>query len=215
MSESIRSMPEHFPVFPLSGTVLLPRGNLPLNIFEPRYLAMIRDAMQTDQIIGMVQPRDDDPNDLTPELYRTGCVGHISNFQETDDGRYLVTLSGLCRFDIVEELDVTTPYRQVVADFRRWHEDLQPETPPDSLRGTLVAALRGYFDHHEIEADWKAIENAPFTGLITSLAMICPFQASEKQALLETDTLERQAKLLTALMQMALMEDGDDARVVH
>ena len=216
MTSSIESLPERFPVFPLKGTVLLPRGNLPLNIFEPRYLAMVRDAMQTDKIIGMIQPRDEEADEHgIPRLYTTGCAGHVTNFQETDDGRYLITLSGICRFDVTHELEVPTAYRQVHADFRRWYGDLQPDTPPASIKRELVGTLRGYFERHGIEADWKAIQNAPLSGLITSLAMICPFETTEKQALLEADTLERQARLLVALMQMAIAESSQGSPVIH
>ncbi|MEZ5825531.1 MAG: tetratricopeptide repeat protein [Geminicoccaceae bacterium] len=157
MGDSIGSLPKRFPIFPLSGTVLLPRGNLPLNIFEPRYLAMVRDAMQTDQVIGMIQPKDPEDTAERPLLYRTGCVGRISNFQETDDGRFLITLGGICRFDVVEEFAVATPYRQIEADFSRWTGDFEPESPPDLMRAALLEALQGYFDQHDIEADWNAI----------------------------------------------------------
>ncbi|MCB1969850.1 MAG: LON peptidase substrate-binding domain-containing protein [Geminicoccaceae bacterium] len=215
MRNPIASLPERFPVFPLRGTVLLPRGSLPLNIFEPRYLAMVRDAMQTDQVIGMIQPRVSESEQNPPPLYEIGCAGRVSNFQETDDGRFLITLTGICRFDVVGELTVDTPYRQIQAGFSRWHGDLEPDTPPDIMRVELLEALHGYFEQHDIEADWKAIQNAPLSGLITSLAMICPFETTEKQALLEADTLERQARLLVALMQMAIAESSQGSPVIH
>ena len=208
------SLPSRFPIFPLSGAVLLPRGNLPLNIFEPRYLAMIRDAMQTDQIIGMIQPRED-IGDGNPKVYRTGCAGKISNFKETDDGRYEITLTGIARFDIEQELEVTTPYRQIIADFGRWSEDLEPSPPGDEIKVALLPVLRKFFDVHDIEADWKAIKSAPIAGLITSLAMICPFEPSEKQALLEAENLDRQGKLLVALMQMSAISGDDEPPVMH
>jgi Lon protease-like protein len=196
------SLPQRFPIFPLHGCLLLPGGNLPLNIFEPRYLQMVRDAMQTHRVIGMIQPKLEDDPAPRPELFRTGCAGRISNFAETEDGRYLITLTGLCRFDVGEELEVDTPYRQIVADFRRWRLDLQPAPPPASLKDALLGVLRGYFSRHGIEADWGALGNAPLAVLVTSLAMICPFEATEKQALLEAEDLERQGRLLVALMEM-------------
>jgi uncharacterized protein len=209
VSELASSLPDRFPVFPLRGAMLLPGGNLPLNIFEPRYLQMVRDAMQTDRIIGMIQPRADATDGITPDLYRTGCAGRITNFSETDDGRFLITLTGVCRFDVTSELDVATPYRQVVADFARWRHDLQPASPPGELKVSLAKVLRVYFDRHGIEAEWKAIENAPLAGLVTSLCMICPFEPEEKQALLEAGDATRQARLLIALMEMeALAESG-------
>lgn len=214
MSEPARSLPERFPIFPLRGALLLPNGNLPLNIFEPRYLAMIRDAMQTDRVIGMVQPRRDDDH-RTPEIYGTGCVGRITNMQETPDGRYLITLTGVCRFDVAEELEVETLYRQVVGDYRRWRQDLQPDPPPAAMKSDLVDVLRIYFDKHGIEADWKALEQAPLAGLVTSLAMICPFEPSEKQALLEATDLTRQTKLLLALMQMDCLGEAATSTQKH
>ncbi|HET6467750.1 MAG TPA: LON peptidase substrate-binding domain-containing protein [Geminicoccaceae bacterium] len=210
------SLPHRFPIFPLHGSLLLPGGSLPLNVFEPRYLQMVRDAMQTDRVIGMIQPRQDEDPSPRPELFRTGCAGRISNFAETEDGRYLITLTGLCRFDVDEELEVDTPYRQVVADFQRWRHDLQPSAPPASLKTSLLGVLKGYFAHHGIEADWTALRNAPLAALITSLAMICPFEASEKQALLEAGDMEEQGKLLVALMAMdAVPTTGAESTLRH
>jgi Lon protease-like protein len=209
VSEIASSLPGRFPVFPLRGAMLLPGGNLPLNIFEPRYLQMIRDAMQTDRVIGMIQPKGEATDGIPPDLYLTGCAGKITNFSETSDGRFLITLTGVCRFDVASELAVETPYRQVVADFARWRQDLQPSPPPAELKASLAKVLRVYFDRHGIEADWSAIENAPLAGLVTSLCMICPFEPEEKQALLEAGDSGRQARLLIALMEMeALAEPG-------
>ena len=217
MSELASSLPNRFPIFPLRGAMLLPSGNLPLNIFEPRYLQMVRDAMQTDRVIGMVQPLDqgegEDP--ATPAVYRTGCAGRISNFAETDDGRLLITLTGVCRFDIVEEHAVDTPYRQVTVDFARWRQDLHPTTPPLELKGRLSRVLRTYFERHSIEADWSAVDAAPLAGLVTSLCMICPFEPGEKQALLEAQDITRQARLLIALMEMETLADGSGSVARH
>ena len=207
MSELASSLPRRFPVFPLRGAMLLPGGNLPLNIFEPRYLQMVCDAMQTDRVIGMVQPKAEGDPAPTPELYRTGCVGRITKFEETGDGRFLITLTGICRFDIAEELEVTTLYRQVAGDFSRWWQDLQPASPPIELKGSLLDVLKVYFDRHRIEADWSAIEAAPLSGLVTSLCMICPFEPEEKQALLEAADVGRQSRLLIALMQMEALAE--------
>jgi uncharacterized protein len=201
MSGLAESLPSRFPVFPLRGALLLPGGNLPLNIFEPRYLQMVRDAMQTDQVIGMVQPRETEDQEPLP-LYRTGCVGRITRFSETEDGRYEIVLTGVCRFDIAQEIETEKLYRQVQGDFARWRQDLQPEPPPEDLKGHLLAALKGFFARHKVPTDWEAIDGAPLAGLVTSLCMICPFEASEKQALLEAPDLTRQAKLLIALLQM-------------
>lgn len=211
----IESLPGRFPIFPLTGALLLPGGNLPLNIFEPRYLQMVRDAMQTDKVIGMIQPSEEVAGDRRPPIYRTGCAGRIGNFRETEDGRFLITLTGIARFDVAEELSVTTSYRQVLADFERWRLDLRPEPPPDALRGELLSTLRGFFDRHEIEADWSTIEQAPLAGLVTSLCMICPFEPNEKQALLEASDLTAQTRLLIALMRMSAAPGGLETSVRH
>lgn len=202
------AIPSRFPIFPLPGAILLPGGNLPLNIFEPRYLHMTRDAMRTDQVIGMVQPCGDAISDR-PEIYQVGCVGRIVRFAETEDGRYLISLTGLCRYDVLEELTVTTPYRQVVASFERWNRDLEEAPPSDSLRPILCAALRAYFEVNDISADWAQIEAAPLAGLITSLAMICPFEPCEKQALLEAVGADERCRVLIALLQMGALGDKD------
>jgi Lon protease-like protein len=214
-TELASCLPGRFPIFPLRGAMLLPGGNLPLNIFEPRYLQMVRDAMQTDRVIGMIQPKTDEAGGMPPPLYQTGCAGRITNFSETEDGRFLITLTGVCRFDVADELEVTTPYRQVVADFDRWRADMQPAPPPEELKGRLCRVLRSYFDRHGIEADWNAIENAPLAGLVTSLCMICPFEPEEKQALLEAGDAERQARLLIALMEMEAMAEPGSSTLRH
>ena len=193
-------LPQVIPVFPLDGALLLPGGELPLNIFEPRYLAMTRDAMRTDRVIGMIQPTGGGRD--VPDLYPIGCAGRITSFAETEDGRYLITLTGVCRFEVVEEIEVGTVYRQVLASFERWQRDLEPPTPSDSLRPPLVGALRGYFEVYEISADWRQVQAAPLAGLVTSLAMICPFEPCEKQALLEAADPEQRAKVLITLLQM-------------
>ncbi len=216
MATSAESLPVHFPIFPLAGALLLPGGNLPLNIFEPRYLAMVRDAMQTHKVIGMVQPRPDQENERTPKIYDVGCAGRITHFEESDDGRFLIALTGMCRFDVVEELDCGTLYRQVRADFGRWLGDLEPVEPSTALRGELLDALKQFLDAHELAAEWTGIEQAPMSGLVTSLAMICPFEPSEKQALLEAADLNRQTEILTALMRMdALTGPGGAPTQMH
>jgi uncharacterized protein len=203
------ALPTRFPIFPLPGAILLPSGNLPLNIFEPRYLQMTRDAMRTDRVIGMVQPNGGRAD--WPRLFAVGCAGRITSFAETEDGRYLITLTGVCRYDLVEELRVSTPYRQVCASFARWQADLEPPACSDCLRPKLYDALRGYFEVHEISADWDQIRAAPLGGLITSLAMICPFEPCEKQALLEAVDPEARCQVLIALLQMGALGGQDQA----
>ena len=209
---ALSRLPSRFPIFPLSGAILLPGGNLPLNIFEPRYLQMAKDAMRGDKIIGMIQPNGG--SEAEPGLYPVGCAGQITNFESTDDGRYLITLTGLCRFEVVEELTVATPYRQVVAAFDGWQDDLEPQEAPDGLRPGLVKALRSYFAVHDISVDWEQIDKAPLSGLMTSLAMICPFEPPEKQALLETSDASDFGRTLIALLQMGML-DGDGGNQKH
>jgi len=205
---ALERLPSRFPVFPLSGAILLPGGNLPLNIFEPRYLQMVKDAMHGDKVIGMIQPSAL-AEDGGPSLYPVGCAGKITNFETAEDGRNLITLSGICRFDIAEELTVATPYRQVIADFDPWQDDLGTQTAPDTMRPQLVEALRSYFAVHDISVDWAQIERAPLSGLLTSLAMICPFEPSEKQALLETDNPSELGRTLVALLKMGTLANDD------
>ncbi|BCX19518.1 MAG: peptidase S16 [Geminicoccaceae bacterium] len=215
MRSAAQSVPTRFPIFPLEGALLLPGGNLPLNIFEPRYLAMVRDAMRTHRVIGMIQPTEPEQPGRRRGIYRTGCLGGITRFAETDDGRFLITLTGLCRFDVVEELTVTTPYRQVVADFERWRGDLAPADPPEDLRPRLLDATCAYFRRRGIETDWEAVSGAPLAALVTSLAMLCPFAPTEKQALLEASSLEDQAELLITLMDMDVRADLASAPLVR
>ena len=196
---------EIIPVFPLTGAVLLPRGTLPLNIFEPRYLKMIDDAMRGNRLIGMIQPRTHENSNAKPPLFEIGGVGRITSYSETDDARFHIALSGLCRFRVAEELTVTTPYRQVRADYEPYASDLAE--PDDELeegqRKRLIGMLRDYLDLRRLDADWESIKRAPPEHLINALAMICPFQPSEKQALLEAPSLSARAEALIALIAMS------------
>ncbi|PHK92962.1 peptidase S16 [Pseudoroseomonas rhizosphaerae] len=197
-------LPDEIPVFPLAGALLLPGGRLPLNIFEPRYLAMVEDALGHGRLIGMVLP---DPARPRPQgrstIYRAGCLGRIASFSETGDGRYLITLLGTSRFRVLEELpDSPRGYRRVRADHGAFPADRQP-APEDAVdREALLAALRPYFQARRIEADWAAIERTPPDMLVTTLCMICPFGGAEKQALLEAPDLAARAAMLVALLRM-------------
>lgn len=202
------------PIFPLTGALLLPRGYLPLNIFEPRYLAMVDDALSADRMIGMVQPIRPNPPDPQPEIYTTGCGGRITAFEETDDGRYLITLTGVCRFRVAEELSTTRGYRRVQADWQSFLCDYEEEGEVHLDRERLIAALAGYFDQQGIRANWDAIKETGNERLITTLAMICPFDPPEKQALLEASSAEARANLMVAMLEMAVVSGkrGDPAR---
>jgi Lon protease-like protein len=200
---SLTDLPKTIPVFPLSGVLLLPHGKLPLNIFEPRYLAMTEDALATsDRLIGMIQPTEPERPDKPPALYSVGCTGRIGSFSETDDGRYLITLTGVCRFTMFEEIATMRGYRRVVPDFARWQADLEPPGEARVEREQLLAALKGYFARNAMSADWSAINDSPDDRLVTTLAMFCPFEPQEKQALLESETLAERAATLVALLEM-------------
>lgn len=199
-------LPETIPVFPLPGALLLPHGHLPLNIFEPRYLNLTADALGQGRMMGMVQPvhAEPDPVSDTAELYRTGCLGRITSFAETDDGRFLITLTGVSRFRIVDELESVRGYRRVAARYDAFAHDLQEDTGATADRQRLLDAVRAYFKLQGIDTDWAAIKEAPDGALVTSLAMTCPFEPREKQALLECPGLNERGELLTMLMEMAV-----------
>ena len=207
------TLPAILPIFPLTGVLLLPRGRLPLNIFEPRYLAMTRDALAGDRLIGMVQPSDPGASGDNPSVYPTGCAGRITSFAETEDERFLITLTGTCRFRIRDELPLLEGYRRVVPEWSGFARDLDSEHEPAFDRERLMRGLKGYFQQHQISADWGAINSVPGERLVTSVAMVCPFEPSEKQALLEASDLNERARLLTAMVEMALMHrSGAGAR---
>lgn len=215
------AFPDILPIFPLTGVLLLPRGRLPLNIFEPRYLAMTRDALGGERLIGMVQPNQPQGDNhggggLSPPVYPVGCAGRITAFAETDDGRYLITLTGMSRFRILEEFPLLSGYRRVRPDWGPFRVDLDPEEVVDFDRRQLVRGLRNFFTQQGLKADWEAIDKAPIEHLVTSIAMMCPFPPSEKQALLEAADLGERARLLAALVEMAAVkptpEDGSTTR---
>lgn len=193
-------LPQVIPVFPLDGVLLLPDGTLPLNVFEPRYLNMIDDAMAGDRTIGIIQSRSGGDRQV-PRLMEVGCVGRITSFTETPDGRYLITLTGVCRFTLRAELDLPTPYRQVRADYAAWLDDLQAADEPDATaRDALFEALKSYLDHRGLAMDWDAVRAAPVNALVSSLCMALPFDSTEKQALLEAPSPpDRHAALITLL----------------
>jgi hypothetical protein len=207
-------LPASLPVFPLTGVLLLPQGRLPLNVFEPRYLNMVRDALATDRLIGMIQPRKpSDPADA-PEMYPLGCAGRITQFAETDDGRFMITLTGACRFRVDQEVTSMRGYRRVIADWSGYRTDLEPEPEITLDRERFDDSLRRYFDAQGITADWDTIRSTADDPLITTLAMICPFEPNEKQALLETPGLQERADMMLTLLEMAVVGEsgGDYAR---
>ncbi len=203
-----QELPGEFPVFPLAGALLLPRGRLPLNIFERRYLAMVEDSLGAGRMFGMIQPDSHQPESASgPGLYRVGCLGRLSSFSETDDVRFLITLTGLVRFAVAAELDMRRGYRRVRGDFSPYLADLQPTTGPIGVeREALLTALRGYFARRNFEANWDAVRRMQDHELVTTLSMICPFEPAEKQALLQAATDADRAATLLTLLQMGAAE---------
>jgi len=220
-------LPSILPIFPLTGTLLLPGGQLPLNIFEPRYLAMVQDALHTQtRLIGMVQPRIPDEADNNgsaqadlseePETYTIGCAGRIINFTETSDGRFLITLYGITRYRILEEEAPRDGYRRVKPDYGGFARDQnEAETPLSINRSEFLEKLKKYFNSRQIEVDWANIEKADLTRLVTSLAMSIPFSPAERQALLEANSNEERVTLLLAMMEMAVLSVGGQTEISH
>jgi hypothetical protein len=200
---SFENLPPELPIFPLGGVLLLPRGQLPLNIFEPRYLAMVEDAISSHRLIGMVQTKEDGG------VYSVGCAGRITSFNETHDGRNEIVLTGICRFKIVDELSQKDGYRRVKADWSDFKKDTEPMSCLDMDRGKLKKLLKNYFEQQGLTCSWDAVDNAADEKLMTSLAMICPFDSKEKQALLEAPCCKERAKLFMTLLEMEAAQNCD------
>ncbi|KIQ03761.1 peptidase S16 [Agrobacterium tumefaciens] len=204
-------LPELVPVFPLQGVLLLPEGQLPLNIFEPRYLAMLDDALAGDRLIGMVQPSLAvlDSGTGTGALSQIGCLGRITSFSETGDGRYMVSLSGVCRFRLLEEAPSTKPYR--IFRHAPFISDLTGEDDEDAVdRESLLRVFRSFLDANQLEADWDSVERAGNRVLVNSLSMMSPFGPAEKQALLEAPDLKARADTLVAITEIALAQGSSE-----
>jgi Lon protease-like protein len=200
-------LPEVLPVFPLAGALLLPRGQLPLNIFEPRYLMMIDDAFASGRrLIGMIQPDAAHPGPQDkPNLYKVGCAGRITQLTETGDGRYMIQLIGIARFRVEAELGVATPYRQCRVVYTPFADDFVGHKGEDEVdRESLLQALSHFLKANDLKADWDGIENAPNEALVNALAMMSPYGAAEKQALLEAPDLKTRAEILVAVTEFEL-----------
>jgi hypothetical protein len=205
-------LPQVIPIFPLDGALLLPGGDLPLQIFEPRYLNMVDDVMTGERVIGMIQTKAGGDRDR-PKLARVGCLGRVTSYAETSDGRYLITLTGVCRFEAGEELSIPTPYRQLRARYDRFEGDLSRDEEAmaaESVRSRFARALKRYLNNRELDIDWDTANSAPLESLVNSLAMGLPFEPAEKQALLEAQDLTGRFDALTTLLEIDSMEDGDD-----
>ncbi len=208
------ALPEVLPIFPLMGVLLLPRGRLPLNIFEPRYISMVEDALGNGRLIGMIQPTVSENQEPFPPVYNVGCAGRVTSFTETEDGRFLIGLTGVCRFSVREELPIERGYRRVKPDWETFLSDITDTDEVEIDRDKLTGVLRSYFELHGIAADWNAVQNTGSEALISSLAMICPLAPNEKQALLEAPDLPARAELLMALLEMASMPQAVESEAV-
>jgi uncharacterized protein len=200
-------LPETIPVFPLPGALLLPRGQMPLNIFEQRYLSMVDDAFRDGhRLIGMIQPdATHSPDEQRPVLFRVGCVGRITQLAETGDGRYILELTGVCRFRVVEEMTVLTAYRQCKVDYFPFIDDFTARKGEDAVdREALLSVLSDFLKANNLSVDWEGIENAPNEALVNALAMMSPYGPAEKQAMLEAPDLKTRAEILVAITEIDL-----------
>ncbi len=208
-------LPSRIPVFPLRGAILLPRATLPLNVFEPRYLAMVDAALAGHRIVGIVQPASgasatESPPGRDVELRRIGCAGRLTAYQEQDDGRLLITLTGITRFAILDEAATEQPYRIASVSYDRFASDLTEGLGEQEVdRSNLLRVLKSYLDANRMRADWHAIQRSPSEMLVNALSVMCPYGAEEKQALLEAPDLKTRADVLVALAEMDLASGGD------
>jgi hypothetical protein len=208
---SIAELPSKIAVFPLTGAVLFPQTQLPLNIFEPRYIQMIDEVLSSpDRIMGMIQPNLSKDVTDSKSLKKVGCAGRISSFSETGDGRYLVTLTGLVRFEVDQELDTTTPYRQAMANFENYKDDLKPANTENIDRKSLLVLIKKYLEQKNLLIDWEIIEQSPTEQLINYSGVLVPFEPEEKQLLLETKTLSDRCKALESLFQSYQFQNNQD-----
>jgi uncharacterized protein len=204
--QTIAELPQSIPVFPLAGALLLPRADLPLNIFEPRYLDMFNAAIAAERVIGMIQPIEDSEK---PKLSRVGCLGRIISFTETDDGRLLITLRGVCRFMVGKEKRVATPYRRFDVSYDDFSGDLVIENQGRAVnREALVKAFRMYLEANSMSANWDEVAQVSTEQLVNTLSQLAPYPMEEKQALLEATDLNARAEMLIALTELALAKDA-------
>ena len=209
--ETLETMPEILPLFPLAGALMLPRGQMPLNVFEPRYLDMVDAALSGNRLIGMIQPLDDASDDeAAPSLFPVGCAGRITQFIEAEGDRYIITLTGLCRFRLVEELVCETGFRQARISYDEFADDFEARKGEEAVdRADLLRTLKAYVAAEELEINWREVNAAPTEALVNALSMMCPFGTREKQALLEAHDLSSRAAILVAMTEIELARRDD------
>lgn len=221
IAQSVKELPQKLPIFPLEGVLLLPGGQLPLNVFEKHYLRMVEDALSDSRLIGIIQPstKRDKPSDQSEghselDIFDTGCAGRITSFSETSDGRYEVVLTGVCRFQINQVLEKTKGYRRVEAKWDSFTEDLNQNQRQclNIDRDKLYALLDNFFEMHDLSCSWDSIKATPDSSLITALSMICPLAPSEKQCLLEAEDCEKRAEMFMTMLELATHQKGLDTQ---
>jgi Lon protease-like protein len=201
-------LPQTIPLFPLAGAILMPRGVIAFNIFEPRYLNMVDDVLGGDRVIGVIQPTAGEEAAPSPTLVEIGTAGRITGFTETEDGRYLITLTGICRFELEREFDTGAPYRQAIVSYESFAGDFTQARGERIDRDSLIAILKRYAGLHGFQVDWDSVEQAPTETIINVAAQICPFDSGAKQALLEAKTLEERERTLVALLEWDAADGG-------
>ena len=214
---NIQDLSKKIPIFPLTGAVLFPGTQLPLNIFEPRYVQMVDDALASpSRLLGMIQPGKPDQSSDNKVLKKVGCLGRISSFNEAEDNRYLITLSGVVRFEVDEELDVTTPYRQIIANYDGYKLDMEKQNVESIDRSKLLALVKRYLEHRKILADWEIIQQTPTEQLINYSGILVPFTPEEKQLLLEAKSIITRSHALEALYQSYIFDmSGEKSDQLH
>ncbi len=212
-TSGLDELPTTLPIFPLAGALLLTTGHLPLNVFESRYLDMVRDSMESHRVIGILQPFDPEDPSHEPSLYSVGCAGKICEFAELENGHFSITLEGLCRFQTIEELDRVTKYRQIKADYSAYQHDMAPMTKNPINRDQLQNVLNHFLEFENEQEDWDALNNLADDNLVNSLSMICPFSPAEKQALLEAQDVFARSELLISLLSMMMQQSTPNKTV--
>jgi hypothetical protein len=218
-----QDLPARLPVFPLRGAILLPRATLPLNIFEPRYLEMLNDTLSGSRLIGIIQPartaatiETESPQGKSVPLRSVGCAGRVSSYQELDDGRLAITLTGICRFEIISEVAKPSAYRLANVSYDRFVLDLTEGLGENDVdRAALLRVLRTYLEQHRLDTDWSAIEQASSESLVNALSIMAPYGAEEKQALLEARDLKSRAEVLVALAEMEIAASGGSGGTIQ